>query len=97
MTEEDRKLFRRATETELQVVVGSQRVRRYEQAVCHMVRVMRARWVLTWKSTGKTEARTGRGLAESVASNWWKLVSGDITSAFLSGDKEHRNIFRSDF
>ena len=28
-----------------------------------------------------------------MTSNKWKLVSGDIKTAFSSGDEEHRNIF----
>ena len=30
---------------------------------------------------------------QCVASNKWKLVSGDIKTAFLSGEEEHRGIF----
>ena len=80
-------------------------------------RVMRARWVLTWKSTGKAKARlrvlgfqdpdltevppdspTLSAQAEALilqcgSSNKWMLVSGDIMTAFLSGDGEYRNIF----
>ena len=32
-------------------------------------------------------------ILQRVASHKWKLVSGDIKTAFLSGDEEHRNIF----
>ena len=44
LTESDRKLFRKAKELELQSWLDQERV-------------MRARWVLTWKSTGKAKAR----------------------------------------
>ena len=32
-------------------------------------------------------------ILQCVASNKWKLVSGDIKTAFLSGEEEHRGIF----
>ena len=67
-------------------------------------RVMRSPWVLTWKSTGKAKARLRvfwlsrsrpdrSSSRQCVASNKWKLVSGDIKTAFFSEDEEHRNIF----
>ena len=82
-------------------------------------RVMRARWVLTWKSTGKAKARlcvvgfqdpdltevprdspmlsaASEGLImQWVASHMDRLISGDIKTAFLSGDEDIRNIFNS--
>ena len=85
--------------------------------VADIDRLMRARWVLTWKSTDKAKAHlcvlgfqdpdlteVPRGsltlsaeaealILQCVASNKWKLVSGDTEVAFLSGDEEHRNIF----
>ena len=80
---------------------------------------MRARWVLTWKSTGKAKARlcvlgfqdpdltevsrdspTFSAASEAlivqwVASHKHRLISGDIKTAFLSGDEDIRNIFIS--
>ena len=71
---------------------------------------MRARWVLTWKSTGKAKARLcvlgfqDPGLTEVhrdsptlsaasevlimqwVASHKYRLISGDIKTALLSGE-----------
>ena len=83
-------------------------------------RVMRARWVLTWKSTGWKGKSTsmcvglsGSSLTEVprdsptlsaasealimqwVASHKYRLISGDIKTAFLSGDEDMRNIFIS--
>ena len=70
--------------------------------------VMRARWVLAWKSTGKAKAfcvlefqdadstevpRDSPMISQCVASNQVKLASGDIMTVFLSRDEEHRNIF----
>ena len=80
---------------------------------------MRARWILTWKSTGKANARlcvlgfqnpdltvVPRGsptfsaasealIMQWVASHKYHLISGDIKTAFLSGDEDIRNIFTS--
>ena len=42
-------------------------------------------------STLSTQAEAS--ILQCVASNKWKLVSGDVKTAFLSGDKKHRNIF----
>ena len=82
-------------------------------------RVTRARWVLTWKSSGKAKARlcalgfqdpdltevsrdspTLSAASEAlilqwVASHKCRLISGDIKTAFLSGDEDVRNIFIS--
>ena len=87
------------------------------QKVACKDRVVRAPWVLPWKSTDKAKARlcilglqdpyltevlrdssTLSAQAEAlvlqcVASNNWKLVSGDIKTACLSGDENHRHIF----
>ena len=78
---------------------------------------MRARWVLTWKSSGKAEARlcvlgfkdpdltevprdsptlstaSEALIMQLVASHKYRLISGDIKTAFLSGDEDVRNIF----
>ena len=78
---------------------------------------MRARWVLTWKSTGKAKARqcvldfqdpdltevprdspTLSAASEVLIMQWvashkYRLISGDIQTAFLSGDEDIRNIF----
>ena len=80
---------------------------------------MRARWVLTWKSTGKAKARlcvlgfqdpdltevprdspTLSAASEALIMQWvashkYRLISGDIKIAFLSGDEDIRNIFIS--
>ena len=80
-------------------------------------RVMRARFVLTWKSTGKAKASlcvlgfqdpdlievhrdspTLSAASEAfimqwVASHKYRLISGDIKTAFLSRDEDIRNIF----
>ena len=77
-------------------------------------RVMRARWVLTWKSTGKAKARlcvlgfqdpdlkevlrdspmlpaaSEALIMQWVASHKYRLISGDIKTAFLSGDEDIR-------
>ena len=82
-------------------------------------RVMRARWVLTWKSTGKAKARlcvlglqdrdltevprdrlTLSAASEALIMQWvdshkYRLISGDIKTAFLSGDEDIRNKFIS--
>ena len=83
-------------------------------------RVMRARWVLTWKSTGKAKARllcvlgfqdpdltevhrdspTLSAASEALIMQWvathkYRLISGDIKTAFLSGDEDIRNIVTS--
>ena len=60
LTESDRKLFRKAKELELQSWLDH----RVFDLVKKM-RVMRARWVLTWKSTGKSKARLCVGLSGS--------------------------------
>jgi hypothetical protein len=80
-------------------------------------RIMRARWVLTWKSCGKAKARlcvlgfqdpdlldvprdsptlssaTEALILQWIVSNKHRLISGDIKTAFLSGDEDARNIF----
>ena len=81
--------------------------------------VMRARWVLTWKSIGKAKARlcvlgfqdpdltevpsdsprlsaaSEALIMQRVASHTYRLISGDIKTAFLSGDEDVRNMFIS--
>ena len=78
---------------------------------------MRARWVLTWKSSGKAKARlcvlgfqdpdltevsrdspTLSAISESLIMRWvalhkYRLISGDIKTAFLFGNEHVRNIF----
>ena len=78
---------------------------------------MRARCVLTWKSSGKAKARlcvlgfqdpdltevspdsptlstaSEVLIMQWVASHKYRLISGDIKTAFLSGDEDVRNIF----
>ena len=107
MTDEDRKLFRRVKEAELQSCPDHKVFDVVKKKVADKDRVMRARWVLTWKSTGEAKARLcvlgfeDRDLTEvprdsstlsshaealilqSVSSNKWKLVSGDIKTAFF--------------
>ena len=56
LTESDRKLFRNAKELELQLWLDH-RVFDLEKKIVDQERVMRARWVLTWKSSGKAKAR----------------------------------------
>ena len=82
-------------------------------------RVMHARWVLTWKSTGNAKARqcvlgfqnpdltevlrdspTLSAVPEALTMQWvaspkYRLISGDIKIASLSGDEDVRNIFIS--
>ena len=77
---------------------------------------MRARWVLTWKSSGKAKARlcvlgfqdpdltevprdsptlstaSEALIMQWVASHKYLLISGNIKTAFLSGDEDVRNI-----
>ena len=104
LTESDRKLFKKAKELELQSWLDQERV-------------MRARWVLTWKSTGKAKARlcvlgfqdpdltevphdspTLSAASEALIMQWvashkYRPISGDIKTAFLSGDEDIRNIY----
>ena len=111
LTESDRKLFRKAKELELQSWL--------DHRVCLQERVMRARWVLTWKSTGKAKASlcvlgfqdphltvlprdspTLSAASEALIMQWvafhkYRLISGDIKTAFLSGEEDIRNIFIS--
>ena len=78
---------------------------------------MRARWVLTWKSTGKATARlcvlgfqdpdltevprdspTLSAASEALIMQWvashkYRLISGDIMTAFLSGDEDIKKHF----
>ena len=57
MTDEDRKLFRRAKEAELQSWLDHQVFDVVNKKVADKSRVMRASKVLRWKSTSKTQAR----------------------------------------
>ena len=53
LTESDRKLFRKAKELELQSWLYHRVFDLVKKKFVDQVRVMRARWVLTWKSKGK--------------------------------------------
>ena len=114
MTESDRNLFRKAQELELQSWLDHRVFDLVKKKFVDQGRIMRARWVLTWKSSGKAKARlcvlgsrdpdlteVSRGSptmfaaseALIVASHKYHLISGDIKTAFLSGDEDVRNIF----
>ena len=119
MTESDRKLFRKAKELELQSWFDHRVFDLVKKKFVDQERVMRARWVLTWKSTGKATARlcvlgfqdpdltevprdsptlstaSKALIMQWVASHKYRLISGDIKTAFLSGDEDVRNIFIS--
>ena len=56
MTDEDRKQLRRAKEAELQSWLDHKVFDVVNKKVADKDRVMGARWVLTWKSTGKAKA-----------------------------------------
>ena len=57
MTESDRKLFRKAKELEVQSWLDHRVLDLVKKKFVDQERVMRARWVLTWKSSGKAKAR----------------------------------------
>ena len=57
LRESDRKLFRKAKELELQSWLDHRVFDLVKKKFVDQERVMRARWVLTWKSTGKANAR----------------------------------------
>ena len=57
LTESDRKLFRKAKELELQSWLDQRVFDLVKKKFVDQESVMRARWVLTWKSTGKAKAR----------------------------------------
>ena len=116
LTESDRKLFRKAKELELQSWLDHRVFDLVKKKFVDQERVMRARWVLTWKSTGKAKARlcvlsfqnpdiphnspTLSAASEALIMQWvvshkCRLISGDIKTAFLSGDENIRNIFIS--
>ena len=119
LTESDRKLFRKAKELELQSWLDHRVFDLVKKKFVDPERVMRARWVLTWKSTGKAKARlcvlgfqdpdltevhrdspTLSAASEALIMQWvaphkYRLISGDIKTAFLSGDEDIRNIFIS--
>ena len=119
LTESDRKLFRKAKELELQSWLDHRVFDLVKKKFVDQERVMRARWVLTWKSTGKAKARlcvlgfqdpdltevprdspTLSAASEALIMQWvashkYRLISGDIKTAFLSGDEDIRNIFIS--
>ena len=115
----NRKLFRKAEELELQSWLDHRVFDLVKRKFVDQERVMRARWVLAWKSTGKAKARlcvlgfqdpdlteVPRGsptlsaasealIMQWVASHKYRLISGDIKTAFLRGDEDIRNIFIS--
>ena len=117
MTENDRNLFRKAKELELQSWLDHRVLDLVNKKLVDQERIMRARWVLTSKSSGKAKARLCvLGIQDSdltevsrdsptlsaasealimqwVASHKYRLISGDIKTAFLSGDEDVRNIF----
>ena len=117
LTESDRKLFRKAKELELQSWLDHRVFDLVKKKFVDQERAMLARWVLTWKSTGKAKARlcvlgfqdpeltkvprdTLSGASEALIMQWvashkYRLISGDIKTAFLSGDEDIRNIFTS--
>ena len=119
LTESDRKLFRKAEELELQSWHDHRVFDLVKKKFVDQERVMRARWALTWKSTGKAKARlcvlgfqnqdltevprespTLSAASEALIMQWvashkYRLLSGDIKTAFLSGDEDVRNIFIS--
>ena len=110
LTESDRKLFRKAEELELQLWLEHRVSDLVMTKFVDQERVMRARWVLTWKSSGKANARlcamgfqdpdltevlrdspalsaaSEALIMQWVASHKYRLISGDIKTAFLSGD-----------
>ena len=55
--ESDRKLFRKAEELELQSWLDHGVFDSVKKKFVDQERIMRARWVLTWKSTEKAKAR----------------------------------------
>ena len=117
LTECDRNLFRRAKELELQSWLDHRVFDLVKEKFVDQERIMRARWVLPWKSSGKAKARlcvlgfqdpdltevsrdspTLSAASEALIMQWvashkYRLFSGDIKTAFLSGDEDVRNIF----
>ena len=104
LTESDRKLFRKAKKLELQSWLDHRVFDLVKKKFVDQERVMRARWVLTWKSTGKVglsgprdsptlSAASKALIMQWVASHKYRLISGDVITAFLSGDEDVRNIF----
>ena len=65
MTESDRNLFRKAMELELQSWLDHRVFDLVKKRFVDHEKVMRAMWVLTWKSTGKAKARLCVGLSGS--------------------------------
>ena len=114
ITEGDRK---KADELELQSWLDHRVFDLVKKIFVDQERIMRARWVLTWKSIGKAKARlcvlgfqdpdltevprdspTLSTASEALIMQWiashkYRLISGDIKTAFLSGDEDVRNIF----
>ena len=117
MTESGRKLFRKAKELELQSWLDHRMFDLVMKKIVDQESILRARWVLTWKSSGKAKARlcvlgfqdpdltevsrdspTLSAASEALVMQWvashkYRLISGDIKTAFLSGDEDVRNIF----
>ena len=57
MTESDRRLFKKGKELELQSWLDYRVFDLVKKIFVDQERIMRARWVLTWKSNGKDKAR----------------------------------------
>ena len=117
MTESDRSLFKKARELELQSWLDHRVFGLVKKKFVDQERIMHARWVLTWKLSGKATARlyvlgfqdpnltevphdsptlsaaSDALIMQWIASHKYRLISGDIKTAFLSGDEDVRNIF----
>ena len=75
LTESDRKLFRKAKELEFQSWLDHRVFDLVKKKFVDQERVMRARWVLTWKSTGKAKStfvRVGLSGSRSDRGSPWQ-------------------------
>ena len=113
MTQSD---FRKAKELELQSWLDHRVFDFVKRKFVDQERIMRARFVLTWKASGKAKARlcvlgfqdpdltevsrdspTLSAVSEALIMQWvashkYRLISGDIKTAFQSGDEDVINI-----